>query len=144
MISEIFKKILLKQDPTEDERNELVQYFTRLQNAPQQLEGLFSGGAARITAASQITQNAGIFIAGKFITPAPTSTSPIPTEAGFTGSFMSGSGETFLGTVYNIGGATGGVLQWGANQSNGRIVAGAGGVQIYSLGIVIANNVDGL
>lgn len=135
MIATTIQKILDKQELNEEERLELLYWFTRLQNAPAQLDTLFAGGAARITAASQITPNLGVMTAGKFVTPSSSATSTIPTEAGFTGSFMSGNGETFNGEVYNVGGVNAGQLQWGASQTDGALQAAEGLVFINDEGI---------
>lgn len=144
MIATTIQKILDKQTLTDEERLELVYWFERLQNAPKQLDSLFSGGAARITAASQITPNLGVMTAGKFVTPSSTATSTIPTEAGFTGSFMSGNGETFNGEVFNIGGVNAGKLQWGASQTDGALYAAAGVLTIDNNGITDHSSIMGI
>jgi hypothetical protein len=139
MIAEIMRKIMSQQALTDDERNELVYWFERAENVPSQVDTLFKG-ASQISNVAQITNGVlGIMVSGKFIAIAPGVSVFDPTDVGFTGSFMSGSGETFGGNVYNIGGAAGGVLQWGANQTDGKLTAGAGGVKLDSTGIVLAN-----
>lgn len=139
MISITIQKILDKQELTEEERLQLVYWFESMQNAPQQLQTLFAGAASRISAVSQITPNLGVMVSGKFITPGLVSTSNIPTEAGFTGSFMSGNGETFNGSVYNIGGVNVGQLQWGASQTDGSLVAAGGLVKMNNEGVSFAS-----
>lgn len=104
----------------------------------------FSENAAKkITRLSQISYNAGDLVAGRFIAPAPNIRSTEPTDTTFTGSFMSGKGETFGGAIYNTGGVNLGTLQWGAKQTDGKLYAGAGNVVIDVTGVYIANNQQG-
>ncbi len=128
MIADIMKKVIARQDLTDDERNELVAWFERAEPAPSLLETMFKG-ASRITSAAQITDGVmGIMVAGKFIALAPGVLTVLPTDTGFTGTFVSGSGETFGSTVYNIGGVAAGVLQWGASQTTGKLIMAAGNI----------------
>lgn len=93
---------------------------------------------------SQISYNAGDLVAGRFIAPAPTSTVTEPTDPAFTGSFMSGIGETFNSVAYNVGGVSAGALQWGAKQSDGKLYAGGGAVTLDEDGVLINNGGDSI
>src|SRR3990167_10183935 len=126
-LERILLKIIANEELTAYEQSFLLDFFAALQRQ-------------NVTKLSDISFNAGDLVAGRFIAPAPTALRAEPTDTGFTGSFMSASGETFGGTVYNIGGALLGVLQWGASQETGKLIAGAGGVVIDENGIVIENS----
>ena len=125
-LERILLKIIANEELTAYEQSFLLDFFAALQRQ-------------NVTKLSDISFNAGDLVAGRFIAPAPTAKAE-PTDSTFTGSFMSAAGETFGGTVYNIGGALLGVLQWGASQTTGKLIAGAGGVVIDENGIVIENS----
>lgn len=136
MISEIISKIVNNAELNIEEKTELTHFFERMQYIPAQVESLFKK-STNITTLSQITENLGDVRAGRFISANSSSTAPEPTDAGFTGSFLSGQGETFGATTYNVGGVTAGVLQAGFNNS-GEFIAGAGNVKLNASGIILS------
>src|SRR5687768_4804258 len=128
-LNTILTKIITNQELTSAERLFFLEFFANLQRQP-------------VTRLSQIAFNAGDITAGRFIAPSPASRSTEPTDATFTGSFMSGIGESFDGDTYNTGGVNAGVLQWGAKQTDGKLYAGEGNVILGGDGIVIQNQTD--
>lgn len=65
----------------------------------------------------------------EFVSPAPGSTSNVPTDTGFTGIFTSATGYVFNGTTYHWGIVAAGVLQVGGNDV-AKFLAGAGAVTL--------------
>lgn len=91
--------------------------------------------SASVDSAEQITGTTGELIVDRLIAPAPGATSMEPTGAGFTGSFMSGLGETFDSETYNVGGVRAGRLQAGFSQTDGSLIAAERLMKINSNGI---------
>lgn len=85
----------------------------------------------------EMSGNTGDLIVGNLISPAPEVEVMDVTSTDFTGSFMSGVGATFGSDVYNIGGVSAGVLQFGLSQADGKAYAGAGAVTLSENGIQI-------
>jgi len=135
MIADIILKIARKEDLSTNEMQELVGYFSRSENTPELVNGLFPAGISKIAAVDQITNNLGDQIAGRFI--APQTTTIEPTDTGFTGSFMSALGENFgsVGT-FNVGAVALGVLQAGFNTA-GKFIWAAGKGILDVLGITL-------
>jgi hypothetical protein len=88
-----------------------------------------------------VSGDLGEVTAGGIITPAPESESIEPTDAAFTGSFLTSQGRAFGGDQYNIGSSAAGVLQWGAN-IKGKLIAGQGNVSLDENGINLTSGAD--
>lgn len=85
-------------------------------------------------ALSEITSDFGDMVSGRFIAPSDESTSTEPTDSGFTGAFVSGSGELFDNLLAYIGSSAQGQLQAGFVQGGG----------IYALGGDMIMDAEGL
>ncbi|MBA4420278.1 MAG: hypothetical protein C0391_03950 [Anaerolinea sp.] len=66
-----------------------------------------------------------------------------PTDADACGVFLSALGELFNAVLYHLGGVNNGVLQFGANAVNGKLMAGAGNVTLDEDGIKIVAGTAG-
>lgn len=98
-------------------------------------------GETNITELSQITDNAGLFLAGEF-----RSGNGLEPGAGFTGGRFGWPGFSYGGTTYFLAGLTNDVLQVGLSLQDGKVYAGAGAVIIDVNGIAIhevAGDVNG-
>src|SRR3990172_7516630 len=137
VIDEILQKVarrqtltLLEQDLYNDwakSQNDLATRISDLENRAQLIDGVMGSivpkGQTEVTKLSQITNDLGDVVAGRFIAPASTSISTEPTNAGFTGTAMSGNGETFGGSLYHIVGVNAGALQFGLSAADGKAYA---------------------
>jgi len=94
-------------------------------------------GMPGVTELSQISSHMGDIISGRFIAPSSAATSTEPTAAGFTGTAMSGEGETFGSDTYHIVGVSAGTLQFGLSASDGKAYAGAGAVILDTSGLTV-------
>jgi hypothetical protein len=84
-----------------------------------------AGPTQKAASLQNIAENSGTIVADLILAPASGVETQEPTSTDYTGSFMSGSGKTFDGTDYNIGGVAAGVLQAGISQTTGQITFGA-------------------
>lgn len=100
-------------------------------------DALGANTSARVGSASEIAAMTGTQIVGNLISPAPSVTDLEVTSTDFTGTFMSGEGATFNSVTYNIGGVNAGVLQWGARQSDGTVIANSGNITLNTNGISV-------
>lgn len=89
-----------------------------------------------------VYERTGLLVIDTLITQSVNTTVTDPTSTDFTGTFLDGAGQTFDNISYNIGGVNAGVLQWGARQDDGVIIAGAGDVRIAGDGITIYGTSD--
>ncbi len=137
-LSDILQKVGNNEILTDEERQELRDETRALDEVISVVKRIIQPGSSAILLSGVRITN-GKITASDFIALAPSVVTENPTDAGFTGTFMSGSGETFNGSVYNIGGVKLGVLQWGANQSTGELVAGGGDVFMNQYGFFIKN-----
>lgn len=118
-------------------RAEDITEFVEWLNAAQGSMNSIFDGRDKIVTLSEISQDSGDIVNGRFIAPSPDATSYEPSDPGFTGSFMSGQGETFANIAsmtFNAGAVAAGDLQVGYNTS-GQLVAGAGAVLVDNLGV---------
>lgn len=121
------------------EKQSFDDFMGELKTTKTLVDGVFKG-TNTITQVSQITNDLGDQIAGRFI--APQTTTIEPTDTGFTGSFMSAFGETFGSDTFNVGAVAAGVLQAGFN-TLGKFIAAAGLITLDIDGITItAKNFD--
>lgn len=93
--------------------------------------------SASVNSLDEVANDIGIFGGGSnelILTPEGVE-AVLPTSTDFTGTFVSGDGYSFNSETYNIGGVNAGVLQWGAKQSDGKMIAGASAVVIDENGI---------
>ena len=118
---------------TTEEKNHFKQWFGMVHGL---LVGLFPPGSGEITQLSQITPDSGTLYKGEIIAAGDPPAELDPTNANFTGSFMSGLGRTFNSVVYNFGSVASGVLGWGANNL-GQWMAGAGAIFADATGFFV-------
>lgn len=131
---DIYGEWLKSQDDAAKKVSELEAQARRIDGV---MGSIVPAGQASVTKVSQISNDLGDMIAGRFIAPASTATSTEPTNAGFTGAFMSGDGETFDGELWHVGGVSAGALQFGLSAEDGKAYAGAGAVVIDGDGVTI-------
>lgn len=81
---------------------------------------------------SDISKSLGTIRAGEFLA---LSSGTDPQASDGTGTFMSALGRTFDSVTYHIGGVNSGEIQWGANSSDGTLMAGGNSVVLTSDGI---------
>jgi hypothetical protein len=82
-------------------------------------------------------------IGAEFISPIETCSEVVPTETGFTGAAMGGTGWTFGASTYQFVGVAAGVLQTGM-ATDGKMYAGQGNVVLDANGIYIIPGAAGI
>lgn len=106
----------------------------RIESLERKLTSL-QNSSIKINTLDELTDNLGVQRAGGFL--ATNSESGEPDDGTYTGCFMSADGYSIGGSIYNIGGLNNGTLQWGAENTGGAILAGAGAVTLDKNGITL-------
>lgn len=84
----------------------------------------------------EISSDLGDMVNGRFIAPAESATDYQPADAGFTGAFVSGTGEQFTEGNIRIGGVNAGKLQVGITE-DGNLIAGNSSFKVTADGASI-------
>lgn len=111
----------------------LPQLTQQVQTLQDQNDNVFRGNPA-VDEISQISNNAGLFMAGEF-----RAGNGVEPGNGFTGGRYGYPGFTYGGTTYFLVGVSNDVIQVGLSLTDGKIYAGAGGVVLDASGITFEN-----